>query len=88
MLNIKFTSKSVYRYDANRCPACSSGISKTEHLGLYMIGPLTAIAYWLCKQCGKESRKGLSEVKLAQVNQRLDAFAVRAGLAKEGVGHA
>lgn len=81
-------SRLMYRYDLKQCPACGAIISKTEHLGLYMVGPLTAIAYCLCKQCGKESRKGLSEAKLAQVNQRLDAFAVRAGLVKEGAGHA
>lgn len=53
-----------------------------------MVGPLTAIAYCLCKQCGKESRNGLPDTKLVQANQRLEAFAVRAGLVKGGAGHA
>lgn len=78
----------LYRYDLKQCPACSKSISKTKYIGLYMVGPFTAIAYCLCRECGKESREGLPQAKLARANQSLEAFAARAGLVKKGAGHA
>lgn len=78
----------VYRYDVNHCPACGCGIKKSKYLAHYLIGPMTAVAYLLCKTCGKQSRTGLPEAKLQQANERLEAFAVRAGLVQKGGDHA
>lgn len=78
----------IYRYDVHHCPACGAGIKKSKHLCFYMVGPMSAVAYLLCKHCGKHSRNGgLPPDLLNAANQRLEAFAVRAGLVKAEGGH-
>lgn len=81
-------SSLVFRYDVNKCPACGAGIKKSKHLCFYMTGPVSGVSYLLCKRCGKESRAGLSPARLTLANERLEAFAVRAGLVSKEDRHA
>lgn len=68
----------------NLCCTCGASIN---HLGVYVVGLLSSVSYLLCKRYGKQSRTGLSQAKLALIDECLGVFAVRAGLAPKEVNY-